>query len=173
MGYCASKKLAYIGYKCHLVNCTEDMTVLDFSITPANIHDSKLFSPLISALLASDLSDLVKEAYGDNAYNTTHNRELCKKEDIVVSFHSKEETGKHPLRPGLAKKKSKKRSKIESLFGIAKENLGFGTVRVRGLWRVSIDSSIIFMGWNLGILYAFYTDRWEDRISLKQLLYKQ
>jgi len=160
------------------------MTVLDFSITPANIHDSKLFSPLISALLASDLSDLVKEAYGDNAYNTTHNRELCKKEDIVVSFHSKEETGKHPLRPGLAKKKSKKRSKIESLFGIAKENLGFGTgiakenlgfgtVRVRGLWRVSIDSSIIFMGWNLGILYAFYTDRWEDRISLKQLLYKQ
>lgn len=148
------------------------MTVLDFSVTPANIHDSKLFSPLISRMLSSSLSDLVKEAYGDNAYDTKDNREFCKDNDIKVSLHSKAETGKNPQKPRLAKQKSKKRSKIETLFGIAHENLGFGAIRVRGLGRVVIDTSIIFSCWNLGILYSFYTDRLVDRISLKRLLYK-
>lgn len=148
------------------------MTVLDFSVTPANIHDSKMFSPLLSSLLSSSLSDLVKEAYGDNAYDTNRNREFCNREGVKVSLHSKEETGKHPNNPRSAKKKSKKRSKIETLYGIAHENLGFGAVRVRGRWRVVIDTSIVFTGWNLGILYSFYTNRLEDRISLKRLLYK-
>ena len=148
------------------------MTVLDFSVTPANIHDSKLFFPLISNVLSSSLSDLVKEAYGDNAYDTSTNREFCIDKDIKVSLHSKDETGKTPKKSRYAKKKSRKRSKIETLFGIAHENLGFGAVRVRGLWRVLIDTSIIFTGWNLGILYSFYMDRLQDRISLKRLLYK-
>jgi IS5 family transposase len=148
------------------------MTVLGFSVTPANVADCKLFSPLISSALSSNISDLVKEAYGDNAYDTSSNREFCKEKKIKVSLHSKEETGKTPKNSHSAQKKSRKRSKIETLFGIAHENLGFGAVQVRGLWRVLIDTSVIFIGWNLGILYSFYMDRLQDRISLKRLLYK-
>lgn len=148
------------------------MTVLDISVTLANIHDNKLFSPFISNALSSNLSDLIKEAYGDNAYDTSKNHKFCIDNIIKVSLHSKEETGKNPRNPRSVKMKSKKRSKIETIFGIAHENLGFGAVRVRSLWSVLIDTSIIYTSWNLGIVYSFYTDLLQDRISLKRLLYR-
>ncbi|MHA1282320.1 MAG: hypothetical protein ACTSQP_07395 [Promethearchaeota archaeon] len=71
-----------------------------------------------------------------------------------------------------AKKKLRTRSKIETIFGISNHNMGFGSVRVRTLLNVIIDTSLIFIAWNLGILYSYYINRFEDRISLKQLLYK-
>jgi hypothetical protein len=43
---------------------------------------------------------------------------------------------------------------IRIVFGISKLNLGFGSVRVRGIQRVSIDTDLIYIGWNLGILYS-------------------
>lgn len=172
IGYCTSKKLAYIGYKCHLVCSSDDMTVLGFEVTPANVHDSKLFIPLISNLISRGLSMLIQENFGDNAYDTKSNREFCEENELKASFHTKEETGKAPKKKRSARKKSRVRSKIETVFGISHENMGFGTVRVRGLGRVSIDTSLIFIGWNFGILYSFYIDRMVDRISLKRLLYK-
>jgi hypothetical protein len=148
------------------------MTVLEFEVTPANIHDSKLFIPLAENVISRGLSTLVKENFGDNAYNTKTNRKFCDEKQIKSSFHTKKETGKNPKNKRSARKKSKRRSKIEAVFGISNLNMGFGSVRVRGLWRVSIDTSLIFIGWNFGILYSYYIDRFRDRISIKQLLYK-
>jgi len=92
--------------------------------------------------------------------------------DIKASFHGKDETGKNPKKKRSARKKSRIRSKIETIFGICNHNMGFGSVRVRTLPNVLIDTSIIFIAWNLGILYSYYINRFDDRISLKQLLYK-
>jgi hypothetical protein len=148
------------------------MTILDYKITPANTHDCKFLIPLVSNVLSSKLANLLKKLFGDNAYNTKTNRDFCHENHLEPLFHSKDETGKHPKKKRSAKKKSKKRSKIEPVFGISKLNLGFGSVRVRGIQRVSIDTDLIFIGWNLGILYSHYIDQFEDRISLKRLLYK-
>ena len=148
------------------------MNVLDFKITPANVNDSKIFIPLISGLLARGFEDLLKNCYGDNAYDTRANHDFCVANDIKASFHSKDETGKNPKKKRSARKKSRIRSKIETIFGISNHNMGFGSVRVRTLPNVIIDTSLIFIAWNLGILYTYYINRFEDRISLKQLLYK-
>ena len=148
------------------------MTVLDFIVTSANIHDGKLFIPLISSIFSSNLSELIRESYGDNLYDTNINRNFCKEKNLKNLFHTKEETGKNPKKRRSARKKSKKRSKIETIFGISQENLGFGSVRVRGICRVKIDTSLIFTGWNFGILYSYYIDQFEDRISIKRLFYK-
>lgn len=148
------------------------MTILDYKITPANVHDGKFFIPLVSNLLSSKLTNLLKKFFGDKAYNSKKNRDFCHKNHLEPLFHGKYETGKHPKKKRSAKRKSKKRSKIEPVFGISKLNLGFGSVRVRGTPRVSIDTDLIFIGWNLGILYSYYIDQFEDRISLKRLLYK-
>ena len=172
IGYCTSKKLAYIGYKCHLLCSSEDMTVFDFIITPANLHDSQICVPLFLNACSTNIINLIKKVYGDNAYNIEKNRNFLEERDIRVLFHTKEETGKNPKKGISAKKKSKKRSCIEALFGISQENLGFGRVNVRGLVNVSIDTSIIFSGWNFGILYSYFINHFEDRISLKRLLYK-
>jgi len=147
------------------------MTVLDFTVTPANVHDSIVFMPLVSKVLSSKVGCLVKKIFADNAYATKKHHAFCHEHHIAPLFHGKAETGKHPKKKVSAKKKSKKRSKIEPVFGISKLNLGFGTVRVRGRERVLIDTSLIFIGWNFGILYSYYIDQFEDRISLKRLLY--
>lgn len=171
IGYCTSKKLAYIGYKCHLTCSSEDMTVLEFMVSPANVHDSKAFIPLISSALSRTISHVIREVFGDNAYDSQKNRDFCEEHHLKASFHTKEETGKMPKRKRSAKLKSKTRSKIEAVFGISHENMGFGRVRVRGLQRVAMDTSLIFIGWNFGILYSYYKEQFEDRISLKRLLY--
>ncbi|MFX1339823.1 MAG: transposase [Promethearchaeota archaeon] len=170
--YCTSKKLAYIGYKCHLLCSAEDMTVLNFDITPANRHDSQMCIPIVIQACSTHLKTLIKKLYGDNAYDIERNRTFLEEHHIRVLFHTKEETGKHPKNPVSAKKKSKKRSRVEALFGISQENLGFGRVNVRGLGRVFIDTAIIFSGWNFGILYSYFINQFKDRISLKRLLYK-
>lgn len=148
------------------------MTALDFEVTPANVPDCKLFIPLLSRVLSSTISTLIEKAYADNAYDTKKNKEYCVNNNIEPLFHTKEETGKNPKKKRSAKKKSKIRSKIETIFGISHENMGFGSVRVRCTRRVSIEISLNFIGWNLGILYASYIDQFKDRISLKRLLYR-
>ncbi len=148
------------------------MTVLNFTVTPANVHDSRLFIPLFSNTVHSAPCLDIDAVYGDNAYDSKLNKSYLKKHGVEARFHSKDETGKIPNNPKSAKRKSKKRSKIEVLFGISKENLGFGSVRVRTLPNVVIDTAIIFSSWNLGILYSYFVDRIEDRLSLKKLLYK-
>jgi len=110
--------------------------------------------------------------YGDNAYDSEKNRRLSEEKKVAPLFHTKEETGKTPKKKRSAKAKSKKRSRIEALFGISRENMGFGKVLVRGLERVAIDVSLTFIMWNFGSLYAFLIHRFEDRISLRKLLYK-
>ena len=149
------------------------MTVLNFIITPANIHDSKMFIPLFSSTCESATFLEIGAVYGDNAYDSEENKSYLKESRIEALFHTKEETGKNPKNSKSAKRKSKKRSKIEVLFGISRENLGFGSVKVRKLSNIKIDTAIIFIGWNLGILYSYFVDRIEDRISLKKLLYKK
>ena len=144
----------------------------DFKVTPANLHDSHMCIPLFLNVCSSNLYNLIKKAYGDNAYNNEENRNFLEEHDIKVLFHMKDETGKNPKKRTSAKKKSKKRSRIEALFGISHENLGFGIVNVRGLINVSIDTTIIFSGWNFGILYSYFINRFEDRIKLKRLFYK-
>ena len=149
------------------------MTVLNFIVTPANVHDSRMFIPLFSSSKQSLFFSDISAVYGDNAYDSEKNNTYLEKNHIDALFHTKEETGKDPKKPKSAKRKSKKRSRIEMLFGISHENLGFGSVRVRRLSNVKIDTAIIFSGWNLGSLYSYFVDRIEDRISLKKLLYKK
>ena len=148
------------------------MAVLNFLVTPANVHDSKLFVPLLSDTQHLASFPDITAVYGDNAYDSDLNKSYLEKGGIEARFHSKDETGKKPKYSKSAKQKSKKRSKIEVLFGISKENLGFGSVKVRTLRNVQIDTAIIFSGWNLGILYSYFVNRIADRLSLKKLMYK-
>lgn len=147
------------------------MTVLEYVVTPANVHDGQLYVPLLSSLSSKNVFELIKEMYGDNAYDSEKNRCFSREKGIVPLFHTKEETGKTPKKKRSAKKKSKKRSRIEALFGISCENMGLGKTRVRGLPRVAIDISLVFIVWNFGSVYAFFVNQLEDRISLKKLLY--
>lgn len=43
IGYCTSKKRAFVGYRATIIIGSENMPILDYHLTPANRHDSGVF----------------------------------------------------------------------------------------------------------------------------------
>lgn len=172
IGYCAAKKRAFVGYRVTIINGGERMPILDYHLTPANRHDAGAFVPLLLSLERHDILPKIDDFYGDNAYFTKHNLRWLEYFEKTNMLHSKEETGKHPVKPRSARKKSIVRSKVESTFGILKENYGFGDTRVRGFENVKIEMGLTFSAWNHFFLLSYLTDRFEDCISLRRLLYE-
>jgi hypothetical protein len=172
IGYCAAKKRAFVGYRTTIISTNDNMAILDHYLTPANQHDSGALSPLLYSMEKHNVIDYIKDFYGDNAYNTEANRNWLDFYDINCEIHTKDESGKHRKNPRSAKRKSKIRSKVECVFGILHENYTFGRSAVRGQTAVFIETALIYSSWNYFILMSYFIDKFEDRISLKRLLYE-
>lgn len=172
IGYCAAKKLAFIGYRATIINAGENMPILDYYLTPANRHDAGAFVPLLLSMEAHGVLPRIGDFYGDNAYFTIENRQWLDFFEKRCKIHSKEETGKHPKNRRSAKKKSRVRSKVESTFGIMQKNHNFGQVLVRGTTNVKIDTCLKITSWNHFYLMSYVMSRFEDRISLRRLFYE-
>jgi IS5 family transposase len=172
IGYCAAKKLAFVGYRATIIIGNDKMPILDYYITPANRHDSKALLPLLLSMEAHDILPCVGAFYGDNAYCTEMNNRWLEYHEISNKFHTKDETGKYPKNKAQAKRKSRIRSKVETTFGIMEENYNFGATRVRGLNRVKVETSLICSAWNHFFLLSYFMDQFDDCISLRRLFYE-
>lgn len=172
IGYCAAKKLAFVGYRATIIVGNERMPILDYHFTPANQHDSRALIPLLLSMEAHDLLPHVRAFYGDNAYSTERNNRWLEYHKIHNQLHTKDESGKRPKKKAQAKRKSRIRSKVESCFGIMEENYNFGTTRVRGFERVEVEMSLICSAWNHFFLLSYLIDQFEDCISLRRLFYE-
>ena len=172
IGYCAAKKLAFVGYRTTIICTGEHMAILDFLTTPANRHDSSALPPMLFSMEENHILKKIKDFYGDNAYYSVSNRQWLTYFEKNCQFHSKDETGKKPKNVRSARRKSRIRSKVETVFGILTENYSFGRSNVCGLSNVIKETAIVYSAWNFFILMSFFVDRFEDRISLKKLLYE-
>jgi len=172
IGYCAAKKLAFVGYRATIIIGNEKMPILDYYLTPANRHDSAAVAPLLFSMEANGILPCIGAAYGDNAYRTEENNRWLEYYEISNKFHTKDETGKHPKNKAQAKRKSRIRSKVETTFGIMEENYNFGATRVRGFTRVKVELSLICSAWNHFFLLSYFMDQFEDCISLRRLFYE-
>lgn len=150
------------------------MLVLDYYVTPANVHDASALPPLLDDMEENGLLGHIDDIYGDNAYNTTENANALKKDgrNIGNQIHTKAETGKHPQNPRSAKAKSKVRSKVECLYGILSENYAWGQLHVRTFSRVQIAIGSVFIAWNFFFAMAYIMEEPEYCRSLRQFLYE-
>lgn len=169
IGYCAAKKLAFLGYRLTIGLAAKEGAILDFALTPANVHDGKTFPLLWKDLDQENLLKWIHDVYGDNAYASTSNEALVIADLKNPCFHANEETGKHPKKPKQARKKSKIRSKIEATNGILCLNYNLEHIRVRGLPRVRIEMALTMSLWNLILILAYVEDRFDDRWSIRKL----
>lgn len=169
IGYCAAKKQAFLGYRLTLGVAAKEGAILNFELTPANVHDGKTFPVLWNDLDQECLLTWIHEVYGDNAYASVGNENLVLQAQKVPCFHSKEETGKHPKKPKQAHKKSKIRSKIEATNGTLCLNYNIEHVRVRGQPRVQIEMALTLCLWNLFVILAYVEDNFEERCSVRKL----
>jgi hypothetical protein len=170
IGYCAAKKLAFVGYRASVVLAEKTMVILDFLITEANVPDCHSGHTLLVTMKEHGTLRLVGILYGDNAYDTAANQTFLVNHEVHPNFHNKSETGKTPMHKHSARRKSRIRSKVESLFGILTGNYAFNRLRVRRLAASNIYLSLVFTAWNFFILMSWFVDKFEYRISIKELL---
>lgn len=121
-----------MGYRASITCTTEVQAIVDYHLTPANCFDGDALPPLLWSMEATGTLACLATLYGDNAYASDANRQWVAYFEKIESFHTKEETGKNPERPRSARRKSRIRSKVESIFGILAENYAFGRAHVRG-----------------------------------------
>lgn len=146
------------------------MVVLDFLVTEANVPDCHSGHALLVTMMYHGTLRLVGILYGDNAYDTVENRTFLANHEVRPNFHDKSETGKAPVHKRSARRKSRIRSKVESLFGILTGNYAFDRLRVRRLPATNTYLSLVFTAWNFFILMSWFVDKFEYRISIKELL---
>ncbi|HME53257.1 MAG TPA: transposase [Candidatus Lokiarchaeia archaeon] len=169
MGYNVAKDKAYIGYKCHAIVGNASRAIYGIRITPANTGDAKHFIPLMEQAELRGLLENIYQAHGDNAYHVPVNQCWLESRQIENKFHDKDESGLKRTKIRSARKKSRIRSVIEALFGIAKNNLTFEKPLVRGTDAVGIDTNLIFAAWNLFMVFARLEGKWVLRTSVKKL----
>jgi len=172
IGYCSAKKQAFVGYRATILIGRERMPILDYHLTPANHHDSGTFFPLLLSMEQHHTLPDIGAFYGDNAYFTHENREWLEFYEKKCELHSNDESGKTPKNRCSAKRKSRIRSKVESVFGIMEENYHFGHTQLRGITNVKIEACLTFSAWNHFFLLSYFMDRFEDCISLRRLFYE-
>lgn len=146
------------------------MAVLDFLVTEANVPDCHSGHELLMTMNDHGTLRLVGILYGDNAYDTEENRTFLVNHGVRPYFHDRSETGKSPVHKHSARRKSRIRSKVESLFGILTKNYAFDRLRVRRLAASTTYLSLVFTAWNFFILMSWFVEKFEDRISIKELL---
>lgn len=173
IGWCPAKKRGFVGYRyAPLITCGL-MVILGFIVLPGNVNDISVLSPLLLDVAAGGFLKLFRVLYGDNIFDTADNRALLVQLRKECRFHTKDETGKHPAKPRSARRKSKRRSRIESTFGIATENFAFGHLQVWTFPAVETDLALFSTAWNFFFLMAWLVGRPEDGHSLKQLMYEK
>lgn len=64
------------------------MTVFEFKVTSANIHDSKLLITLFLSESSTNVEKLIKEMYGDDAHNAERNRKSLMEYDSNINSSS-------------------------------------------------------------------------------------
>jgi hypothetical protein len=169
IGYNVAKDRAYIGYKCHALCGNSSHAIYGNCISPANTGDGKYFMPLMEEAERRGLLEKIRKAFGDCAYYNDGNLNWLISRRIDSRFHDKDESGVNRTKRRSARKKSRVRSVIEALFGIAKNNLTFEKPLVRGSMAVEMDTNIVFAAWNMFICFAFLEGKWMYRVSVKKL----
>ncbi len=90
IGYCAAKKLAFLGFRLHLGMAVDEGIALGFETTPANFTYGKTFPKLWGDLDLAGFLEWIDQTYGDNADYTPENIALVtrSRQTAMFSFES-------------------------------------------------------------------------------------
>lgn len=135
----------FYGYKQHLVIDGDSEIIEAVKVTPGNIKDEQVVSPLLdNAKLSADGRKKTK-VLADKGYDTNHNHELIEKQYNSKSFIMVKKNRTVPklvklMRSKVYKQTTKERYKVERRFADGKTNHGLGRCRWIGQWKMEIQS---------------------------------
>ncbi len=138
------KRGQYIyGYKAHTACDKETGLITNIIATSADVHDSQVFEQLLTGE-----EPLVM---ADKAYASQKRRDLLIQLGIEDQIMYKKKKGKQQPRWQIELNKlwSKKRGRIESIFGIMKEIMGLRKARYKGWVKQQVHFDLFAMAYNL------------------------
>jgi len=141
-GYVSKEGLIY-GYKVHLIADYRSELPIELSVTPANVHENKLFKPLLKAAKKKG----VKASWiaGDAIHDSRETRSYVKSVGARAFIdRNPRKAGKDKAKP-MSKTYGRMKASVERIFSRAKELQGLERVRVRGFNSVSIHMHMVFI----------------------------
>jgi len=136
---------SHYGYKNHINVDAEHKLMRDYAVTPANVHDSRVFD----ALLDPDNAD--PEVWADSAYRSEETEAALAQAGYVSHIQEKGQAGT-PLSDEQHRhnrQRSRIRARVEPVFGFQENSLGGKRVRTLGLARARMKIGLMNLAYNL------------------------
>ena len=138
----------HFGYKNH-VNVDQDTKLIEcFEVTPASVHDSQVFDPLVDA--SPDEEGATRPVYADSAYRSAE-READLEAAGIQSQICEKGTRGAPLseeQKRANRVKSKVRARVEHVFG-QQAHMGGHIVRTIGMARARAKITMMNLVYNM------------------------
>lgn len=128
----------HFGYKDHAKVDADSKVVTDYSVTPANVHDSNEFEDFFN--------EKDEAAYADSAYIGKKLPKHVKNEVCEKGYRNKPLTAEQKE---SNRRKSKIRSRIEHVFGFMTMSMHGLTVRTIGMRRAAFNIGLTNLVYNL------------------------
>ena len=136
---------SHYGYKNHINVDAEHKLVRDYAVTPANVHDSRVFDEII------DPDNEDPEVWADSAYRSEETETVLAQAGYVSHIQEKGQVGQ-PLTEEQNRRnreRSRVRSRVEHVFGVQENSLGGKFVRTIGLARATMKIGLMNLTYNL------------------------
>jgi len=135
----------HFGYKDHIISDVDSKMILDYRVTPANVHDSQMIAALIDKV--------TRELWADSAYGGSEIERQLRAISPDIKLHICEKGQKnHPLteeQKAGNREMSRIRSRIEHIFGHMTNAMGGTTIRCIGIGRAECVIAMRNLAYNL------------------------
>lgn len=131
---------SHFGYKVHVGLDENSGLIRKRALTPAHVHDSRLFEDMVTGDKGS--------VYADKAYASEKNDNFLRENGIQNGILFKHQNG-DSIRARCNWHLSRIRSRVETVFAILKRHYGYRRVRYRSLVKNSLQFTLLCICYNL------------------------
>lgn len=143
--YAGPRRSPVKGYKAHVAADEAGGIVRRVVVTPANVHDSRGMTPVLSGRPG--------RVWADRAYDSHALHGAIRKRRGVPRIARQVTAAMAPAKRAARKAWNRRvasvRCRVEKIFGTAKRSYGLGRARYVGLDRVSLQAHLTFLAYNL------------------------
>lgn len=135
--------VSYYGYKDHVKVDSESKLITKYDVTDASVHDSQVLENLL------DESDKGKTIHADSAY--VGQEKILEEKKVKNEIHEKGYKNK-PLteeQKASNKLKSKKRVRVEHVFGFIENSMNGSFIRSIGIVRAKLNIGLMNLTYNI------------------------
>jgi IS5 family transposase len=153
--YAGPRRTPVKGYKAHVAADEDGGIVRRVMVTPANVHDSRGFEPVLPARPG--------RVWADRAYDSQASHDAVRARRgvprIARQVTARMAPAKAAARQSWNRTVASVRCRVEKIFGTTKRSYGLGRARYLGLARVSLQAHLTFLAYNLTRAVRLRADR--------------